>query len=330
MGKAVKWSVVMVTAMTVILGLQSASVLAGENGMQASFDVALGTSYLSGDTDYQIGGKVKWDNFPLEHIQFPISELKWPLDTFWVTLRGDVSWDRWRLGAKLEKNITDDPGDMEDRDWGIYPYPYSRWDRLDVYSETDTELDGLIFDINADFTFYRVPQWAFYAGLGYLYQNFDFDGRNTKQWQRDPITSDRYYVYVPGDTIDYEVTYKIPYLRLGTVFSYKDKTGKDKFQMEASAAYSPIADAEDEDNHLLRGKTNRSDTDGDAWIWAFYARYNFMPQWFLGLNFDYTTISTDGDSRATFTGADAVYNHVIDIELDSTQTSTTFEVGYEF
>ena len=100
--------------------------------------------------------------------------------------------------------------------------------------------------------------------------------------------------------------------------------------MEGSFAYSPIVDAEDEDNHLLRGFTARSDTDGDAFIWAFKSRYNFWPRWYLGLNFDYTKIDTDGSSRTVFTGPDALYNHSIGIELHSSQTQATFEVGYDF
>jgi len=330
MGATCKGLGITVTIIALIIGFSSASALAGENGMQTSFDMAVGASYLSGSTDYQIGGKVVWDNYPLEKIQFPISELDWPLDTFWLTLRGDVKFDRWRIGGKLQKNLTDDPGDMVDRDWGVYGYPFSWRDTLDIYSETDTELDGWIFDIYSDFTFYRVPQWDFFAGLGLTYQSFDFEGRNTKQWARNPINSVRDYVYVDGNTIDYEVTYTIPYMRLGTNFTYKDKMGTDRFFMEGSFAYSPIVNAEDEDNHLLRGKTNKSDTDGDAFIWTFKSRYNFWPHWFLGLNFDYTKIDTDGTSRATFTGPDAIYNHDIGIELHSTQTQATFEVGYDF
>ncbi len=330
MGARGKGLGIIVTVLALVIGVSSGSVLAGEQGMQTSFDVAVGVSYLSGNTQYQIGGNVVWDNFPLEVVHFPISELDWPLDTVWATLRGDVSFSRWRLGAKLQKNLTDDPGNMVDRDWGVYGYPFDWRDTLEIYSETDTELDGWIWDVNADFTFYRVPQWSFFAGIGYTYQNFDFEGRNTRQWQRNPFTSDRIYTNVAGNTIDYEVTYKIPYMRLGTIFTYKDKMGTDRFTMEGSFAYSPIVEAEDEDNHLLRGFTARSDTDGNAFIWVLKSRYNFWPHWFMGLNFDYTKIDTDGSSRTVFTGPDALYNHRIGIELESSQTQATFEVGYEF
>jgi hypothetical protein len=182
-----------VTILVLIIGIPSMSAVAGENGMQVDVDVALGAAYRAGETQYQIGGTVVWDNFGLEQIHFPISELKWPVDAFWATVRGDVRFDRWRFSASLQKNLTDDPGDMEDRDWGVYGYPYSHRDTLDIYSETDLEMDSWIWDISTDYTFYKIPQWSFFAGLGYTYQTFDFEGRNTRQTQRWPITNDSFF-----------------------------------------------------------------------------------------------------------------------------------------
>ncbi len=41
-------------------------------------------------------------------------------------------------------------------------------------------------------------------------------------------------------------------------------------------------------------------------------------------------IESEGESRATFTGADSIYNHTIDHEIESQQFSTYLTVGYTF
>ena len=84
MGAAGKGLGIIGAVLALIIAILPASALAGENGMQTSFDVAVGATYLSGNTDYQIGGKVVWDNFPLEYVHFPVSELDWPLDSVWA------------------------------------------------------------------------------------------------------------------------------------------------------------------------------------------------------------------------------------------------------
>lgn len=327
MGSNESWLTSLIAAIGLISALFHGEVLADER--RTSFDISVGATYLSGYTDYKVGGNVVWDNFPPSEYHFPTSELDWPLDTMWATLRGQVFYENWRLEALLQKNLTKDPGNMEDRDWGVYPYPQSSPDTLDILGIVETEMDAWAGDINADYTFYRTPEWSFFTGLGYTYQQYDFEGQNVTQIQRNP-SGGAWVGYRSGDVINYEVAYHIPYARVGTTFIYKDAHNNEKFYLEGSFAYSPIVRAEDEDNHLLRGFTARSTTDGDAFIVLLKSRYNVSPQWFVGLNFNYTTINADGTTRVEYPGSASLYNYSMDVELTSQQLQSTFEIGYRF
>ena len=110
---------------------------------------------------------------------------------------------------------------------------------------------------------------------------------------------------------------------------------KNKFSLEASLGYSPIVNVEDEDTHLLREhpdthrrpKVNEGDCDGQAILLSLEGRYDFLKHQFLTLQVDYTKIDTDGTSDASFGG---VYDHTIDLEIESKQVYTAITAGYAF
>ncbi len=288
-------------------------------------DLAIGIGALSGHTTYQIGGTV---STPLgsSEVHFPISELEFPLDVFMVSLEGSIGFaERWKVSAGVKKNITDDAGKMKDSDWGVPfedpPGSDSWWwygpDSLDIYSESDADLDALILDINLRYMVHR----GFFVGLGYIHQNFDYECSLIKQWSPSGLSG---YDYTgTGDVgLTYEVTYNIPYIEI--VFMGK---ATDTFTVEMSLGYSPIVDVEDEDHHLLRSKVNKGDCDGDAILLSLEGRYDLPKNWFLTLGVDYTKIDADGTSKAYFSG---VYDHTIDLEIESEQISYALNIGYAF
>lgn len=287
-------------------------------------DLAVGIGALSGHTTYQIGGTV---STPLGsgEVHFPISELEFPLDVYMVSLEGSIGFtERWKVSAGVKKNITDDAGKMKDSDWGVYwlevGHPAEQ-DTLDIYSESDADLDALILDINLRYRLYK----GIFIGLGYIHQKFDYEISNLDQW----YPSSNYYFgmefphdRVSGQVLAYEVTYDIPYIEI--VFMGK---ATDTFIVEMSLGYSPIVDVEDEDHHLLRSKVNKGDCDGDAILLSLEGRYDLSKNWFLTLGVDYTKIDADGTSKAYFSG---VYDHTIDLEIESEQISYALNIGYAF
>lgn len=290
-------------------------------------ETTLDIGKLNGHTTYQIGGAV--DTPSDSWVQrFPTSELEFPLDVCMISVGGSVELlEKWKLGLGVKKNITDDAGKMEDSDWGINYYEISWWtdpDSLDIYSESDAELDALIMDINLRYKFYEKSSYSFIAGLGYIRQNFDYEISNLDQWYP---SCNEYYGYdiehlrVSGRVLTYEVTYSIPYMEIGI------RETEDKLSVEASIGYSPFVNVKDEDHHLLRSMVSYGDCDGDAVLFSLEVRYDFPKNWFLTLGLDYMKIETDGKSKTYVKGA---YDYTIDQRIESEQTFIAFAVGYAF
>jgi len=290
--------------------------------------ITVGIGKLGGDTTYQIGGTVVT---PLGsgQLHFPISELEFPLDVWMASLEGSKEFaEKWKVSVGVKKNITSDAGKMKDSDWGAYfldGYAWAEKDTLDIYSESDAELDALIMDINLRYRFYEKPSWAFFAGLGYIRQNFDYEISNLNQW----YPSSTYYFgvdsphdFVSGKVLTYEIKYSIPYIEIGLQGAFKKK-----FSVETSLGYSPIVDAEDEDVHILRDRVSKADCEGDAILFSLRARFDFSKNWLVMGEFDYTKIEVEGTSKTYDGGA---YSHTIDQEITSEQIFAGLSVGYAF
>lgn len=299
----------------------------GSVGMPAyaerpKFDLALGLGMLSGDTTYQIGGAYDTPSDSGE-VHFPLSELEFPLDVYMASVEGSIEFaEKWKVSASVKKNITSDAGKMKDSDWGLF---FDDPNSLDIYSESDADLEALITDINLRYRFYKKSNWSFIAGLGYLRQNFDYEISDLDQWYpslNDSCGYDIGHDYVSGKVLEYEVTYSIPYMEIGTQFKIKDK-----FSVEASLGYSPIVNVTDEDNHILRSKVSEGDCDGDAILLSLEGRYDFLTHWFLTLHLDYMKIETDGKQKQY---TDGEWTATIDQEIESKQIFTALSVGYAF
>ena len=225
------------------------------------FNIAIGAERMSGNTTYQIGYPVTSPNGTQYAGYFPFSKLEWPLDIWLARMDASLNiGDSWRINGVLKKNLSD-PGDtMKDSDW-ITP---SNPGRLDVYSESNiSNFDALIFDIDVEWIFLKRQPWSLYAGLGYLYQKFDNDATLIRQYSPSGLPG--FDTYGDGRVgITYEITYTMPYLKIGGDYQINDK-----FILAGSFAWSPIVKAQDEDHHLLRkngGKISTGDMDGNAYM----------------------------------------------------------------
>jgi outer membrane protease len=299
---------------------------------EALISVSVGTGYLTGDTQYQIGGRMIEAGGVYE-LHFPLSELKFPLDAFMV--KGTVTVDfaeRWSLMASASTNISEDTGKMEDSDWGIWNSP----DTLDIYSESDTDMDALLLEGKVTYMFFQGyygqgdtdgrsnpdVRFSYFAGLGYKYQKFDFDVSDLDQWYPPYPTAPHDQVY--GLIGTYEAEYQIPYLELSMEMSIAEK-----FLLDLGVAYAPFVDFQDEDHHLLRDKVNIADHnwDGDAWFVRLKGRYNFNRHWYLETEFEAMQIESEGRSDAYFGG---IWAHSIEHEIESEQYSAFLSIGASF
>ncbi|HET6459204.1 MAG TPA: omptin family outer membrane protease [Syntrophales bacterium] len=284
------------------------------------FSVAVGVERMTGNTTYQIGYPFTPAGGATQYGYFPFSKLEWPLDTWMGRL--DVRFnmdDSWRLNGVLKKNFTNPSDNMKDSDWLTASNP----SRLDVYSESSiSKLDAWIFDIDIEWVFLKQRYWSLYAGLGWQYQKFYFEGNLIHQYSPSGLPG--YDFYGDGSVaITYEITYNMPYVKIGG-----DIHVKDKFVLDGSFAWSPIVKAKDEDHHLLIPKTGTGDMNGNAYMFDLSARYTFTTQWFLKAGFQYTKISVDGDQNQVFDFGVPIGN--VKDEADSKQTSYYLMLGYAF
>lgn len=300
----------------------------------ADYDFSLSTGYLKGDSTYQIGGHINMANGSQSTIHFPLSELAFPLDAVMLKAEVEATFaDKWRLSLSGQTNITDDTGETEDSDWGVWNW--SPASQLDIFSTTDTEMTALLFDGKLSYTFYQGYfggssirknssnlLFSYSAALGYKHQLFDFEVSNLDQWY--PSSPSTPHVRNSGLVGTYDVEYWIPYLELGM-----DVNKSDKYFFNLSVAYAPIMNAKDEDHHLLRGLVGISDHDwnGTAKFLTAKGRYNLNEHWFLGLEVEWMGIESEGRSVTYDNG---VYDHTIDNEITSEQLSSFLTLGYSF
>ncbi|HDH86830.1 MAG TPA: omptin family outer membrane protease [Desulfobacteraceae bacterium] len=280
--------------------------------------ITVGIGGMSGDTTYQIGGRcVTPSGSGIYH--FSISELTFPLDIWMISVEESKEFVKKNLKVSVgvKKTYTRDAGKMEDSDWLTSTNP----SQLDVYSQSDAYLDALILGINISHRFFERPHWSFIAGVGYIYQNFDYECKLNRQWSPSGLSG---YDYTGTGSVDltYELTYSIPYIEIGTQYIFTNK-----WSLVTSLGYSPIVHAEDLDVHVLRAKVSEGDCDGDAILFSLKGRCNVSRSWFFALQLDYTYIKTDGRQKQYTDGA---WSATIDQEITSEQLFGALSAGYAF
>lgn len=306
------------------------------NSALAGVDFSVGGGYLAGNSQYQIGGHTVNADGSVENIHFPLSELDFTLDSYIV--KGQVDLDfakKWGLMFNAETNMTDYSGKMEDSDWGVWEgSPVSQ---LDIYSESDTEMEMFAFEGKLTYQLYQGYYgenalnpaignsdiiFSYTVGLGYKYQKIDFDVYNLDQWY--PSAPSEAHEYVNGLVLTYEAEYQIPYLELGMEMS-----AAEKFELGLSIAYAPFVSFKDEDQHLLRDKVNIADHgwDGEALMVNLNMRYYLYKDWYLQADFEAMKIKSEGQSKSYFGG---VWDHTIDHEIVSHQYRSYLMLGYSF
>ncbi len=290
---------------------------------KATYTVSLGTELMAGDTTYQIGYPATSPSGVVYNGYFPFSELEWPLDIWLARLEGSVLInDQWRIKGTLKKDLSTPGDNMIDSDWVTASNP----DRLDVYSESEiSSFDAFIMDLGIDWTFMRRDAVSFYGGLGYIYQNFDYEAEVLHQYSPSGLPGHEFYGN--GQTaITYEMTYSIPYLKLGG-----DIQVTPDLSFAGSISYAPYVEAEDTDNHLLReygGKISSGDMDGDAYMFDISGKYMFTPALFLEAGLQYMSIEVDGTQSQVYGWGFPLGTFAQ--EAESSQTSGYLTIGYKF
>lgn len=280
-------------------------------------DMSFGLEEMSGDVTSSIGGQINHADGQTEETFFPISELVWPMDI--ALARFDVSLRLnpiWRINGTL-KTAFDDPGEaMVDQDW------FSPLSSTDIYSESNIpEFEALTLDVHFEWTYLEQGPWSLSTGIGYLHQNFEYEGNLIEQYSPTDMTG---YDYL-GDgstSITYENTFSMIYFLLGA-----DLQLTSQLDLAGKFSVAPLAASEDELYHLYSSKVSSGDMEGFAYMIELSGNFQITPWWFIRAGLQYTNIFVDGDQYQVLAG---VPLGRIDQEVESVQSSGYISMGYSF
>lgn len=210
-----------------------------------------------------------------------------------------------RLTGRFLTNVTDGSGKLKDSDWlndtfeinrGIPVHP-----GLDIYSESDIELQAYMLDLKAAIDLHQEKNFTFGLLGGLRLHRFQFEAFNVNQVGFGPYAAG-YTVFVPGKTIDYRVTYFILYGGLSAGLRMHDA-----LRADASLAFSPITFAKDRDDHVLRDKLSKAETYGYAALAEFGLTWTIESSVEMRASGEYIAIRTKGEQTQMWYGpADGV------------------------
>ncbi|MCI5138709.1 MAG: hypothetical protein D3922_09920, partial [Candidatus Electrothrix sp. AR1] len=167
----------------------------------------------------------------------------------------------------------------------------------------------------------RQELWSLYIGVGYLHQDFEYQGDLIMQYSPTGMSG---YDYV-GDgsaSITYENTFSMIYFLLGA-----DMQLTPQFDLSGKFSVAPLASSEDELRHLYYNKVSTGDTDGAAYMLEVSGNFRISPWWFVEAGVQYTNISIDGEQYQVLAGEPLGQ---IDQEVESDQSSAYISMGYSF
>ncbi len=282
----------------------------------AKIGVSCGLERLEGITLYQIGGHLTTPSSTSE-VRFPLSELKFPLDSYLGSLRFTLPLTNRLLillDGKMDIARTGSET-MKDSDW------LDTGTTSTISSESDADVTVRIWRAELGYKFLQKPRYSLQAGVGYIHQDFRFDVGNTRQISSISGYDTGYY---PGSTLVYDITYTIPYFTLGAVFK-----ANSRFSLHFSLGYSPCTKARDKDRHLITRQKSKGNCDGDTFLGNIQGRYLLTDHWSARLRMNYRCLNTDGRS-ATYDSREDTRQHTLDQKTESRQVSLCISAGYRF
>ena len=231
-------------------------------------------------------------------INHQLSELNWKLKDVWMLgLGGSISPVSWlNFNADIFFKLNDGDGNMNDYDWYIQDYQYTHYSNHQSVDLTK----GIMFDVNAEMTFYEYDKSTFYGILGFKHETWEWEAYG------GTYMYSTYYLYDTVGSIDknvlgitYEQDFYAPYLGIG---------------FTSSLSHTPItfsgrvigtfwAWGEDKDQHHLRDLVFEEEFDsGTMFGFDLAARYNFTDNISLALSYRYHKYSEmKGETTVTDT-----------------------------
>ena len=173
-----------------------------------------------------------------------LSELTWSFDSNVMLGVGlSLKANNWlKFNGDVWFKITESSS-MDDYDWFIENGNWTHWSHHD-----DVDLSsGSMFDINAEFNFFRPDNFTFFGILGFKKDSWAWDGRGGNYIYSVNGFRDTTGSFTNGQqVISYEQDFNVPYLGVGL------SAEAESFFFTARIIGSAFVDASAEDTHYLR------------------------------------------------------------------------------
>jgi len=93
--------------------------------------------------------------------------------------------------------------------------------------------------------------------------------------------------------------------------------------------YSPYTHAIDEDNHILRNKVSKTETEGDAYYLETDINYKIREGLFFNINGEYLKINTEGEQTQYFYNQNELIKTIKNIDADINSTQVVITAGFQ-
>ena len=288
-------------------------------------EIGVETRYVQGDSTYHISGVDSQLGSWASELEFPLNNFLAGISLIIGSRYGkNPSQTRDRFSLTWPRVVQEAAGIMKDSDWieNDAAFGESPHAGTDIYTESDAQLRGSMFDVNYVYHFRLNNSWSLGPMIGFRYQRFEYDIYGFRGYDYDrPISSTE-------KALEYEITYKIPYIGLGSDLLFGKNS---QFQLHFILAYSDWAKAEDRDDHVLRYKLSESDCEGEAYLIKLNLDWSFYPNWLLGLGAEYVDIDTIGTQHQSFyAGQFLGTTYDVNDRITSTYWSTILKISYAF
>jgi outer membrane protease len=290
-----------------------------ETGPELRYIVGDSTYHISFDEPLALGGHGE------SELQFPIANVMAGVKVIVGTTHAKSSRkSKGRLCVRLLKTIDKDAGIMKDSDWIENDAAFGKTPHKgkDLYTESDAELEGMLFDAIWAYHFSLGHNWGLGPMLGFRYEELQYEiyGYRGYYWTES--------VYGQGKVLDYQIIYKIPFIGLS---SETLLGGRDQLLLSMSFGYSDWVEARDRDDHLLRFKLSESKCEGAAYLLTLNLDWRFYPRWVLGVGAEYLDIDTRGKQHQGFYAGPSVgITYEVDDIITASHWSVIMSVLYQF
>ena len=287
----------------------------------ARVDLSLDSGYLAGNTTYQIGDSFYSSRTGSGTTHFPISELEFPIDAAVARLGLQTSCNNIEISANASTSLCANDDKMKDSDW------VTSSATKDIYSESKRKLDYLEGNLKVSSKLFAIKKLDIKAGLGYTFQKFEFECRDTDQVNLTGITIDGQLVptgHFAGKTISYEIDYNIPYAELAL------QSKLDRFDLQAACGYAPYVRVYDYDDHWLRNRHSSGKLDGHALLANARCSYRICKPVSVYLSMDYKNIKADGEQHQRGVDSLGTYYNEIDEKVKSRQFRSDLGLTFHF